>query len=1199
MTSIQVAVRVRPFNSREVKYSSGLIIDMKGLKNTEVFESKGGKVNTTVPPRKFNFDYCFWTHNKEDCVMPEIDPSTRDITDNNVLKAEGKIYADQQFVYSQLGLPILDNCLKGFNACLFAYGQTGSGKTYTMMGIPADPGVIPQMCMDLFGRADALKANGGSITVTCSYMEIYNEIVRDLLNPASIDLPGGLKVRQHPTLGVFVQDLKKLTVTTADEISKLLDDGGQVRAVASTNMNASSSRSHAILTLQILVKDKNGSEVGSVLNLVDLAGSERAGSTGAEGATLVEGANINKSLTTLGMCLSRLADAAENSKNKQHIPYRDSQLTWLLNDSLGGNSKTAMLANISPASINYDETLSTLRFAMTVKKIKNNAVINEDPQQKLIRELRAEIEEIKVKILELEAGGFGESPSRALSVAAIEDVAAEGTAASEPRAASSSAAPKTDADGSTAAPPVLDADGNIVPAEEIAADGAATSVEPTEPEAEDNSTAAGHTDDDGGDSAEDQLEKLELAARLIEEAQETPAEKAKRAAAEKAEHEKAMAALNQKSGGGGVVVDNSAPRLVTLNEDLHTMPTVALMYYLKEATNRVGCGNDKKAVLVRLPSEVGRERIQLFHAVIEVNLLAKKVFIRACGEAEQPTDMETTEEAMFLATSTMRRGSTTARGTMRLGGTQTLQGLAGTLKNLNINMEDGTYTAPIFVNGQLLGPDDPPRELRHKDRIVIGSIAFRHSQPPNWYVEGLDDEFSRETQSTDHLVLLERFLRADIQIKYMRELEQMNIGAYFAATSTNNSSSPTAAGTPVAPTPPSEVPAAADAAEEPSDSEATKEAKEAARRAAIAHITEAIAEATNAELSDLLDTAANDENVLIERYPVRENEVAERAAKAAAQNTGLEYDYAFAIAERDERIRKIIIAQQSTQREEQLTKLKEQAKDSEEEIERLKTQLAQQEKAKAEALAAKKEKEEQVAREVAKNVAKQKEASEKTSSMLMIANELQMYEEQVRVATMWKPTGPSPSYPADVEEYKASLADPQYQQISADVSPERALVMPPIVAWKMRLEHGVLGRLRSGWHRVFILVRPRFIYYFTKNEPKQVANGAAYLFGCQLNVLSEPVEGKQHVLRVIPCIPRKLSKSSKGETDDNNVLFAFDSAEDLLKLRLHIENVYRPQCPPRVAEFLRKQDAAADGGSGREEGQWEMLGTRGSLSGNQ
>ena len=327
--------------------------------------------------RSFGFDHAFWTLNAE-------------------AQFTGGIFADQTHVYKALGLPILDNAFNGYNSCLFAYGQTGSGKTYTMMGSPAtNPGVIPQLCVDLFTRAEAAaRQNESIVTVDCSYLEIYNENVRDLLSASNYDKQP-LKVRQHPRRGVYVEGLTKTSVKTAEDVLKLLDGGGKLRAVAATNMNAQSSRSHAILTLVVKNHRVASTELVSQVNLVDLAGSERAASTGAEGNTLLEGSNINKSLTTLGMVLSKLAEQSESGGKGVFVPFRDSQLTWILNDSLGGNSRTAMLANISPASINYDETLSTLRFAMTVKKVKNNAVVNEDPQQKLIRELREEIDTIR------------------------------------------------------------------------------------------------------------------------------------------------------------------------------------------------------------------------------------------------------------------------------------------------------------------------------------------------------------------------------------------------------------------------------------------------------------------------------------------------------------------------------------------------------------------------------------------------------------------------------------------------------------------------------------------------------------------------------------------------------------------------------------------------------------------------------------
>ena len=375
MCSIEVGVRVRPFNSREMKFDSKLIVAME-KQCTLLHVVRNGKICNEEQPRKFNFDYCFWTH------VPGADD-----------------YADQRYVYDVIGKRILDNATQGYNSCLFAYGQTGSGKTYTMMGTPSDAGIIPRLCVDLFKRARDTELTH-RYSVECSYLEIYNENVKDLLNPSNLN--ASLKVRQHPKLGVYVEGLSKLQVATDDEVMHLLDEGGKVRAIAATNMNATSSRSHAILTLFIRIRSKDG-ELASQLHLVDLAGSERAASTGATGETLLEGANINKSLSVLGMCLARLAEVTDG-KHGGHIPFRDSQLTWLLNNSLGGNSKTAMLAAISPADINYEETLSTLRFAATTKKIKNNATVNEDPQQRLIRELREEIELIKQKIKRFEEG---------------------------------------------------------------------------------------------------------------------------------------------------------------------------------------------------------------------------------------------------------------------------------------------------------------------------------------------------------------------------------------------------------------------------------------------------------------------------------------------------------------------------------------------------------------------------------------------------------------------------------------------------------------------------------------------------------------------------------------------------------------------------------------------------------------------------
>merc|ERR1719412_2120858 len=263
-------------------------------------------------------------------------------------------------------------------------------------------GIIPRLCKDLFVRID--KDSDSEFSVEVSYMEIYCERVRDLLNPNS---KGNLRVREHPLLGPYVEDLSKLAVTSYDDIYDLMEEGNKARTVAATNMNETSSRSHAVFTI-IFTQHKQDEASGltaekvSKISLVDLAGSERAESTGAKGTRLKEGANINKSLTTLGKVISALAESAggvvvdkKKKKKGEFIPYRDSVLTWLLRENLGGNSKTAMVAAISPADINYDETLSTLRYADRAKQIVCKAVVNEDANGKLIRELKEEISRLR------------------------------------------------------------------------------------------------------------------------------------------------------------------------------------------------------------------------------------------------------------------------------------------------------------------------------------------------------------------------------------------------------------------------------------------------------------------------------------------------------------------------------------------------------------------------------------------------------------------------------------------------------------------------------------------------------------------------------------------------------------------------------------------------------------------------------------
>ncbi|PSK42217.1 Kinesin-like protein unc-104 [Elsinoe australis] len=387
--NIKVVVRVRPFNSRELDRKSKCIVEMKGSQTvlTPAPDPKS-KSNKAVSEgtKTFAFDRSYWSFNQSD-----------------------KHFAGQDDVFSDLGLPLLDNAFQGYNNCIFAYGQTGSGKSYSMMGYGAEEGVIPKICRDMFERIGQIQQDPNvTCTVEVSYLEIYNERVRDLLNPST---KGNLKVREHPSTGPYVEDLAKLVVRSFPEIENLMDEGNKARTVAATNMNETSSRSHAVFTLTLTQKRHDqetnmDSEKVAKISLVDLAGSERATSTGATGARLKEGAEINRSLSTLGRVIAALADLSTGKKKAgSMVPYRDSVLTWLLKDSLGGNSLTAMIAAISPADINFEETLSTLRYADSAKRIKNHAVVNEDPNARMIRELKEELAQLRSK---LGGGGGGE-----------------------------------------------------------------------------------------------------------------------------------------------------------------------------------------------------------------------------------------------------------------------------------------------------------------------------------------------------------------------------------------------------------------------------------------------------------------------------------------------------------------------------------------------------------------------------------------------------------------------------------------------------------------------------------------------------------------------------------------------------------------------------------------------------------------------
>ncbi|XP_028395979.1 kinesin-like protein KIF16B isoform X2 [Dendronephthya gigantea] len=390
-SSVKVAVRVRPLNEREKESNSKVIISMSGNQTTiesnkyHSLESSRIPVNNKPSTKRFVYDYSYWSVAQSD-----------------------QHFTSQEQVFQDLGTKVLDAAFEGYNACVFAYGQTGAGKTYTMMGTQNDPGLTPRICEGLYKHASVNSNDQESFRIEVSYLEIYNEQVLDLLRIPSHKkrdiLPARLRVREHPKDGPYVQGLTKHDAPDYSAIESLLNQGNQLRKTAATKMNDHSSRSHAIFTIKYTqAKFVSGlpSEITSKINLVDLAGSERAAKSGATGDRLKEGGNINRSLTTLGSVISSLAEKSsqkDNAQRKVFIPYRDSVLTWLLKDSLGGNSKTIMIAAIAPGEGNYGETLSTLRYADRAKNIINAPTINEDPNVKLIRELKAEIERLKTII---------------------------------------------------------------------------------------------------------------------------------------------------------------------------------------------------------------------------------------------------------------------------------------------------------------------------------------------------------------------------------------------------------------------------------------------------------------------------------------------------------------------------------------------------------------------------------------------------------------------------------------------------------------------------------------------------------------------------------------------------------------------------------------------------------------------------------
>ncbi|XP_022055519.2 kinesin-like protein KIF3C [Acanthochromis polyacanthus] len=365
--SVKVVVRCRPLNRKEESNGpSGGIVQMD-LRLGQVI-LRNPRAPPSEPQKTFTFDAVYDANSKQ-----------RDLYDESVR-------------------PLIDSVLAGFNGTIFAYGQTGTGKTYTMQGAWLDPekrGVIPNAFDHIFTHISRSQSDKQYL-VRASYLEIYREEVRDLLDPNHGNARA-LELRESPETGVYVRDLTSCVCKSIKEIEEVMNVGNQARAVGATDMNEHSSRSHALflITVECSQPGPDGRKhirVGR-LNLVDLAGSERQAKTGVQGERLKEAAKINLSLSALGNVISALADGRSG-----HVPYRDSKLTRLLQDSLGGNAKTVMVATLGPSSQHYDETLTTLRYANRAKNIQNQPRVNEDPKDALLREFQREIARLRAQL---------------------------------------------------------------------------------------------------------------------------------------------------------------------------------------------------------------------------------------------------------------------------------------------------------------------------------------------------------------------------------------------------------------------------------------------------------------------------------------------------------------------------------------------------------------------------------------------------------------------------------------------------------------------------------------------------------------------------------------------------------------------------------------------------------------------------------
>eukprot|EP00201_Polytomella_parva_P015707 CAMPEP_0175058252 /NCGR_PEP_ID=MMETSP0052_2-20121109/11744_1 /TAXON_ID=51329 ORGANISM="Polytomella parva, Strain SAG 63-3" /NCGR_SAMPLE_ID=MMETSP0052_2 /ASSEMBLY_ACC=CAM_ASM_000194 /LENGTH=731 /DNA_ID=CAMNT_0016323611 /DNA_START=71 /DNA_END=2263 /DNA_ORIENTATION=+ len=384
--TVKVAIRCRPLNSKEKSDGRDTIVDMD-MKIGQVI-LKNPKGDPGEPPKTFTFDSVF------DPTIP------------------------QREVYDSIARPIVNSVMDGYNGTIFAYGQTGTGKTHTMEGAPTPDlqGIIPSSFDHVFETVNS--SVDKQWMVRASYIEIYNEEVRDLL---SKDPKNKLELKEHKDSGVYVKGLNIFVVKSVPELKNVLEVGKKNRSVGATQMNQDSSRSHSIFSITIETIESGASSQGHIrmgkLNLVDLAGSERQSKTGATGDRLKEGIKINLSLTALGNVISALVDSKTG-----HVPYRDSKLTRLLQDSLGGNTKTVMVANLGPADWNYDETLSTLRYANRAKNIKNKPRINEDPKDAMLREFQEEIANLKAQLAKSDSSQDSSRPTSGVKEEVVERI---------------------------------------------------------------------------------------------------------------------------------------------------------------------------------------------------------------------------------------------------------------------------------------------------------------------------------------------------------------------------------------------------------------------------------------------------------------------------------------------------------------------------------------------------------------------------------------------------------------------------------------------------------------------------------------------------------------------------------------------------------------------------------------------------------